>query len=66
MDELKELYGIDMSVGEKKMVAIGILTEEWQRTAHILEMVSNAGQRIDALKKQKAIQYILLLMGERE
>lgn len=62
MDELKEMYGIDMSLGDKKMVAIDILTNEWERTAHVLEIASNAEQRIYALKKQKAIRYVLLLM----
>lgn len=65
MDELKELYGIEMTTDEKKFIAVDILRKEWERTSHILDMASNAPQRIDALKKQEAIKYVLSLNWEK-
>ena len=66
MDELKELYGIEMSLYDKKVEAINILTDVLLKTSRKLELVSNAPQRIEALKKQKAVEYMLSLMGEKE
>ena len=66
MNELRELYGIEMSEYDKKVVAISILSEEFYKTGQILEMVSNSAQRIDALKKQEALKYMASLLGETE
>lgn len=66
IDELKELYGIEMSLYHKKVVAINILSDVLLKTSKKLELVSNAPQRIEALKKQKAIEYMLFLIGETE
>ena len=66
MDELKELYGIEMSRDDIKCVARQILTDEILRTCSILEKASNSTQRIDALKRQKAIEFMALLLGETE
>lgn len=66
MDELKDLYGIDLSHDEKKVVAISILSNEMRKIGTVLELASNSTQRIEALKKQKAIEYMLSLIGETE
>lgn len=66
MDELKDLYGIEMSRDEKKVVAISMLSNEMRRIGTLLELVSNSTQRIEALKKQRAIEYMLSLIGETE
>lgn len=66
MDELKDLYGIEMSCDEKKVVAISMLSNEMRRIGTLLELASNSTQRIEALKKQKAIEYMLSLIGETE
>ena len=65
MDELKDLYGIEMSRDEKKFVAITMLSNEMRRLGNSLETASNSAQRIDSLKKQKAIEYMFSLMGEQ-
>lgn len=64
MDELKVLYDIEMSRGWKKVVAISMLSDEMRRIGTLLETTSNSAQRIEALKKQKAIEYMLSLIGE--
>ena len=66
MDELKDLYGIEMSHDEKKAVAISMLSNEMRRIGTLLELASNSPQRIEALKKQKAIEYLLSMIGETE
>ena len=66
MDELKDLYGIEMSRDEKIVVAISMLSNEMRRIGTLLELASNSTQRIEALKKQKAIEYMLSLIGETE
>lgn len=64
MDELKELYGIEMTQYNKKVVALSILSDEFYKTGKILETASNSAQRIDALKKQEALKYMVSLLGE--
>ena len=66
MDELKEVYGMEMSNAELKRKAYEILTDEYLKANSTLERVTNARQRIDALRKQKAIEYVLKIMGETE
>ena len=66
MDELKDLYGIYMSRDEKTVVAISMLSNEMRKICTLLELASNSTQRIEALKKQKAIEYMLSLIGETE
>lgn len=59
MDELKEIYGIELTDTDKLALVVGILTEEYIKTVNILEKASNAQQRIIALSKQEAINYAL-------
>lgn len=66
MDELKDLYGIEMSRDEKKVIAISMLSSEMRRIGTVLELASNSAQRIEALKAQKAIEYMLSLIGDTE
>ena len=66
MDELKELYGIEMTQYDKKVVALSILSNEFYMAGKVLELASNSPQRIDALKKQEALKYMASLLGETE
>lgn len=66
MDELKEIYGIELTVEEKKTAAICILTNEWEKTVNTLAKASNRTQRVEALINQEAIRYALSMIGGRE
>lgn len=59
MDELKELYDVELTDTDKLALAVGILTDEYIKTVKILGKASNAQQRIIALSKQEAINYAL-------
>ena len=65
MDELKELYDVELTDTEKLALAIGILTDEYIKTVKILGKASNAQQRINALSKQEAINFALERLGAR-
>lgn len=56
MNELKEIYGTELTVEGKKTAAICILTNEWEKTANTLAKVSNGAQRVEALINQEAIR----------
>lgn len=64
MDELKDVFGIEMASIEKKMLVISILADVWEETDHVLEIASNRAQRVEALKKQEAIKYLLSLIKQ--
>lgn len=66
MDELKEIYGIDLTTEEKKTAAICILTNEWEKTVNTLAKASNRTQRVEALINQEAIRWVLSLIGGGE
>ena len=66
MDELKEIYGIEMTTLEKKAVAVSILTNEWVKTVDTLAKSSNRTRRVDALMSQEEIKWIMSLIGERK
>lgn len=66
MDELKEIYGIELTNGQKRVQAISILADKWEEMNEILASVSNSAQRIDALTNQEAIKFMLSLLGRTE
>ena len=63
MNELKEIYDIELSHSEIVKKAIDILSEEYQRVNKTLEMASYRPQRIEALTRVEAITYLFRLIG---
>lgn len=57
MDELKEIYGIEMGTTEMHLKTIEILSDELDRTIRTLDRASNPVQRVEALKRQEAIKW---------
>lgn len=63
MNELKDIYGIELSDIEVLKSALQILNEESNRIEKILGVASNKNQRIEALTRQEAIAYLLKCIG---
>lgn len=63
MNELKDIYDIELSDIEVLKSALQILNEESDRIEKILENASNKQQRIEALTRQEAIGFILKCIG---
>lgn len=63
MNELKEIYDIELTHFEIVKKAIEILIEEYQRVNKVLEMASYRPQRIEALTRIEAINYLFRLIG---
>ena len=63
MNELKEIYDIELTHSEIVKKAIEILTEDYQRVNKVLEMASYRPQRIEALTREEAIIYLFRLIG---
>ena len=66
MNELKDIYGIDLSDIKVLKSALQILKEESDRLEETLQIATNKYQRIEALTRQEAIAYILKCIGGRE
>ena len=62
MDELKDIYGIEMNLQEKSMFAYKILIEETKRTVESLELTTYKENRIENLKRQKAVDLMSQLI----
>lgn len=62
MDELKDIYGIEMNLQEKRMLAYRILVEEMKRTVESLELTTHKESRIENLKRQKAVDFMSQLI----
>lgn len=62
MDELKDIYGIEMNLQEKSMLDYRILVEEMKRTAEALELTTYKDSRIENLKRQKAVDFMSQLI----
>lgn len=65
MNELKDIYDIELSDIEVLKSALQILNEESDRTEKTLAVASNKHQRVEALTRQEAIAYILKCIGGR-
>ena len=63
MNELKDIYGIELSDVEILISALKILMEESARVDNVLEMASYKPQRIEALRRKEAISFILKCIG---
>lgn len=63
MNELKDIYGIELSDVEILISALKILMEESARVDNVLEMASYKPQRIEALTRKEAIGFILKCIG---
>ena len=66
MNELKNIYGIELSDIEILKSALQILKEESDRIEKILQLASNKHQRIEALTRKEAIAYLLKCIGGKE
>lgn len=66
MNELKDIYDIELTHSEIVKKAIEILIEEYQRANKVLEMASYRPQRIEALTRIEAINYLLKLIGAKK
>lgn len=65
MNELKDIYGIEVSDIQVLTSALQILKEENDRIENTLQIATNKYQRIEALTRQEAIAYILKCIGGR-
>lgn len=59
MNELKEIYDIELSAEEKKKIVIEILMDRYYKEAERLEKISHSLGRIQALSRQEAIVYVI-------
>lgn len=66
MNELKDVYDIELTQSDLVMKAIEIISEEYQRDNKVLEMASYRPQRIEALTRLEAINYLLKLIGVKK
>lgn len=66
MNELKDIYGIELSDIQVLTSALQILKEESDRIENTLQIATNKYQRIEALTRQEAIAYLLKCIGGRE
>lgn len=66
MNELKDVYDIELTQSDLVMKAIEIISEEYQRVNKVLEMATYRPQRIEALKRIEAINYLLKLIGVKK
>ena len=65
MNELKDIYDIELTQSDVIVKAIEIISEEYQRVNKVLEMASYRPQRIEALTRLEAINYLLKLIGAK-
>lgn len=63
MNELKDIYGIELSEIEVLKSALQILKDECDRIEDTLRFATNKPQRIEALTRKEAIAYILKRIG---
>ena len=61
MNELKDMYGIELTTDDLKRGAIDILTDKYIITQKKLDRTSNQYQRTEALCDIEAIKYMLSL-----
>ena len=66
MNELKDIYGIELSDIEVLKSALQILNEENDRIENTLQIASYKPQRIEALTRKEAIAYLLKCIGGTE
>lgn len=65
MNELKEIYDIELSQSEINVKAIEILLDKAIETNKILEKTTIKEQRIEALKRIEALDYLFTLLGSK-
>ena len=63
MNELKEIYDIELTQSDIVIKALEIITDEHLRVSKVLEKASNKPQRIEALIRLEAINYLAKLIG---
>ena len=66
MNELKDVYGIELSDIQVLTSALQILKEESDRLENTLQIATYKYQRIEALTRKEAIAYLLKCIGGTE
>ena len=64
MDELKDIYGVEMTELEKKIIASIILSDEYRRMDKMLAKTTDISQRYYGLQRQEALKYLASLIGD--
>lgn len=62
MNELKDVYDIELTTDDLKRIAIDILTEQYIKAENTLSRASNQYQRVNAHTNIEAIKYLLSLL----
>lgn len=62
MNELKDVYGIELTTDDLKINAIGMLADIYKETEDKLTLTSNKHQRFFFLRKIEVVKYLAKLI----